>query len=286
MTSFTQTLRDRLDRLFFNKKSSSNIQIESLDGLRGIAVLIVFLAHLSFSHLDVFPGFTFYHGGAPGVFLFFALSSFLLSLPMLSMDASELKNPYLWANYGVRRVFRILPLYYSVLLSSYLATRYTRRTFMVHLSFRDLTGHLLMQEGKAVFWSIPVEFKYYLALPVVVFFFVIAFRHGFLKSAIFSAVIIVLAQMFCKPFGSKAALLSLSTYIPIFLSGSLAALIHVKLKESGAAKNRNIRLLFEITAACCFMAYIITVPTLWSALEVRNIVGHGIGGNKLIYITV
>ena len=53
-------------RIFANRSSSANLQFDSLDGLRGIAVSFVLLSHLSSVGFVSFAG-----SGKTGVFLFF-----------------------------------------------------------------------------------------------------------------------------------------------------------------------------------------------------------------------
>ena len=51
---------------------------KALDGLRGVAVLLVILSHASLHKVYLFPGLDFSGMGKPGVFLFFVLSAYLL----------------------------------------------------------------------------------------------------------------------------------------------------------------------------------------------------------------
>jgi peptidoglycan/LPS O-acetylase OafA/YrhL len=83
--------------------------IESLDGLRGCACLGVALHHCSgciFSNGTNWgdaPHVFFY--GFAGVEIFFALSAFLLSLPILKRKGQQTD----WAAFASRRAKRILP---------------------------------------------------------------------------------------------------------------------------------------------------------------------------------
>ena len=52
-----------------NKKD----HFKALDGLRGLAVLLVVLSHASLHNVYLFPGLDFSGMGKPGVFLFFVL---------------------------------------------------------------------------------------------------------------------------------------------------------------------------------------------------------------------
>ena len=53
--------------------SNEKLQIDALDGLRGLAVLIVFLSHTSNDGVFLLPSANFSGIGKSGVFLFFVL---------------------------------------------------------------------------------------------------------------------------------------------------------------------------------------------------------------------
>src|SRR5829696_650989 len=80
------------------------VDIPSLDGLRAVSIAIVFVAHAGY---EIVPG-------GLGVTIFFVISGFLITtllrLEVESKDTVSLRDFYL------RRVFRILPLFYGVLI--------------------------------------------------------------------------------------------------------------------------------------------------------------------------
>jgi peptidoglycan/LPS O-acetylase OafA/YrhL len=130
-----------------------------LDGLRGIAVLFVLLDHASDSEMQLFPGANLNRLGKYGVYLFFVLSAFLLTFQFYAKPREELVAGRTWRDYAFRRFLRIFPLYTVVLLAM---------IAMEKLSFTDLWTHLLLQDGKRVFWTIAVEVKFYMLLPLLV----------------------------------------------------------------------------------------------------------------------
>jgi peptidoglycan/LPS O-acetylase OafA/YrhL len=144
-----------------------------LDGLRAIAILLVFTAH---QRGDLWP---MLHG-ATGVTLFFVLSGFLITTLLLrEEDRVEKVN---FASFYVRRTFRIYPMYlgvvalYCVLILG-LGMDAGRRDLWVdnlpyivwfpeHLPFFRTTELYPPFSGA---WSIGIEEKFYLVWPALGF---------------------------------------------------------------------------------------------------------------------
>jgi peptidoglycan/LPS O-acetylase OafA/YrhL len=133
------------------KKSSFQQKIISLDGLRGFAALLVLADHTGGPYLKGL--------GAMGVWIFFCLSGFLLSIPFVRNPSLITSAPYL-QQYMFRRIKRILPMYYFILVVVYLY-RARLETFV---------RHVLFVQGDGVFWSIPQEMFFYMILPLVFIF--------------------------------------------------------------------------------------------------------------------
>jgi peptidoglycan/LPS O-acetylase OafA/YrhL len=154
-------------------------RIKSLDGLRGIAILLVLTYHL-FNVGFLNPFFSF---GWMGVELFFVLSGFLITGILL--DTRFQKN--FIRSFLIRRALRTLPLYYAVLAifaiiaphfsptkwfpeyQVYFWTHTSNILFSTIGSFRPL-GH---------FWSLAIEEQFYLLWPFVILLFTHRlFTHG------------------------------------------------------------------------------------------------------------
>ncbi len=134
----------------------------SLDGLRGIAALWVFAAHATYAGL-LPPLLNFRGAGRGGVILFFFLSAFLLS-GLFFRQLERARSWREWATYGIRRACRIVPLYYGVVLVVFVLGFYPfGETTALSVLFR----HLAFQEGLGVFWTIVVEMRFYVVLPVL-----------------------------------------------------------------------------------------------------------------------
>ena len=92
---------------------------KALDGLRGLAVLLVILSHSSIDGVYMLPGVDFSGMGKPGVLLFFVLSAYLLDRQIIVGFVNGKANARFWANYFLRRFLRIFPLYTLALFVFY-----------------------------------------------------------------------------------------------------------------------------------------------------------------------
>jgi peptidoglycan/LPS O-acetylase OafA/YrhL len=144
--------------------------IPSLDGLRAVSILIVFLAHTGLK--GIVPGFF-------GVTVFFFLSGYLITT-LLRIEFEDSGSIGL-GDFYVRRVFRIWPLFYLVLvvatLLSWLGVYGPRSPLdpgLVLMQFAHLANYAIVQSGWVdgrgagtwVYWSLAVEEHFYLLLPV------------------------------------------------------------------------------------------------------------------------
>ncbi|MEM8550236.1 MAG: acyltransferase family protein, partial [Verrucomicrobiota bacterium] len=101
--------------------SERKFQIDALDGLRGIAALLVLAGHASNNQMYFLPFLDLRGSGKTGVFLFFLLSSFLLTIPLIDKGKKIVSVPIM-LHYWQRRFFRIYPLYTLFLLCSFTTT--------------------------------------------------------------------------------------------------------------------------------------------------------------------
>ena len=224
------------ESLFLRKTSTSRLQLDALDGLRGVAVLIVVLSHLSNAYLYAVPWLDFRGTGKHGVYLFFVLSAFLLTGPLVRGD-TDLPDARAWTRYVIRRVLRIFPLYWLVLLSNWAVTLWAPTPAMPSLTTDELVRHLLLQEGKGVYWTIPVEVSYYAVLPFVA----LAYRALRLDPALVTCatgVAIGGALLLWPPGESASDTLNVGYYLPIFLLGSYAAFLDAHWQPLRRASSR------------------------------------------------
>ena len=151
--------------LFLGRPRSRHDHLNALDGLRGLAVLIVLGSHLSNAGFLPQPGLS--GSGKSGVYLFFTLSAFLLTRALLRRPLADFTSAWRWADYALRRVLRIWPLYLVLLLASWALTQAGVTGWHYQMDTGAVLRHLTLREGQSVLWSIPVEFIFYLWLPLV-----------------------------------------------------------------------------------------------------------------------
>ena len=254
----------RLKQIYLQRSSSTKQQINSLDGLRGLAVLIVIFSHLSGEGLHIAPGLDFRGAGHYGVYLFFVLSSFLLTLPILQRPISQFLDVGLWLRYFTRRFLRIFPPYIIVLLINYACVAFLGLSYFFPLSFKEVVWPSALRIGYAVIWTIPVEFKYYFVLPVVAFLFVVLLRKRIAVVLLFTiAAVCIVSFILWPPLELKGNEVALWPYLPIFLMGSLTALLHSELAKIGGLKSTYLKILFEGISVIAFLFIVILFPHFW-----------------------
>jgi peptidoglycan/LPS O-acetylase OafA/YrhL len=142
-------------------------QIPQLDGLRGLAVLLVLLAHSAIAFTRV-PSFRWIDGyGSLGVQLFFVLSGFLITRILLDSK----NTPHFFRNFFVRRSLRIYPLYYALLgfvIFSGVVHQHGVPWWPYTLYLSNVYGHTIQPAPLAPVWSLAVEEQFYLLWPFIV----------------------------------------------------------------------------------------------------------------------
>jgi peptidoglycan/LPS O-acetylase OafA/YrhL len=235
--------------------------IYSLDGLRGIAVILVFLEHITGNLLpeNSWMNFGNAHMGRSGVYLFFVLSSFLLTCQLLRPN-NNLENLQFWLNYLSRRILRIYPLYVFVLLF-----------YLIFPSFKfnllDFFQHVILLAGRNHFWSIPTEVKYYLILPFIALSIVFLFKKKTRIVILYLGILILITSLLKSTIVSTFVAeprLSIIPNLSIFLIGSLAAVLHLGILELSFERRQKLQSLMEgiaiITAVLLFFSF----RTVWN----------------------
>jgi peptidoglycan/LPS O-acetylase OafA/YrhL len=170
------TLPSRSDSATTGRHADTG-HIPALDGLRGIAVLLVLWIHF----WQLFPSVpgalepvrrtaTF---GLLGVDLFFVLSGFLITRILLRAKGT----PGYFSNFYARRALRIFPLYFGTLAVGYLlipqllgkaGTPFAQQAWYWFYAQNIAITFGYRMAGPTHFWSLAVEEQFYLVWPLLV----------------------------------------------------------------------------------------------------------------------
>jgi peptidoglycan/LPS O-acetylase OafA/YrhL len=155
---------------------SSNREYDFIDGLRGLAILMVLVSHSIYAreHQDLVGRYLLGLAATMGrgVDLFFTLSGFLIALPFWKRKANQ-AAVLIPPRFGWRRFWKIYP---PLALSIFLLTPcyillYGNAPVYGHAAVQWLTGvaFFMPVSGKfnPVMWSLVVEIHFYLVLPLL-----------------------------------------------------------------------------------------------------------------------
>jgi peptidoglycan/LPS O-acetylase OafA/YrhL len=286
-------LRSRIERLtrripipairdVVSKQPSTGRNLDALDGIRGLAVLLVIAAHTD--------GLRMKGHGAVGVWLFFALSAFLLTLPY-AVDPDRIASLRGLRRYFARRIRRILPAYYLAIVVTALLTKASLDFLWLHFSFQRAVG---------IFWTIPQELLFYLLLPPLVALHPFVFRRRFAATLVGLTAIAACANIwltrdvFVLHGNSKL----LPFHLGIFITGmafayatqapALARLVaRPRLNRALDVTGSLILLFLVFSAPYYFERTVAAVPALGvlvDQLGLRTRISYGVLSGALIYI--
>lgn len=148
------------------------MRLDILDGLRGLAILLVVVFHVWQQSwwnplIETDAGFL-QRRGYMGVELFFFLSGFCLYWPLVQEE--KLNR---WGTYFLRRALKIVPSYLlSIALVLYFKpTENLGFQLWTHLTFTHPFFEETYSGINGVLWSLGVEVQFYLLFPLVVLLF-------------------------------------------------------------------------------------------------------------------
>ncbi len=161
-------------------------RFESIDGLRGLACLMVLLYH-SCVHFGNIPSPILHLGGLRltqahifaygygGVDLFFVLSGFCLAYPIVSRPDRSVD----WKQYAINRCRRILPPYWAALMLFGVMSLWLKHHHVLEAAGLGLpswpglrqvaySATLISTSFNSSFWTLPLEWRWYFVLPLLI----------------------------------------------------------------------------------------------------------------------
>lgn len=242
--------------------------IKCLNSLRGIACIIVFIAHWWASD----PEYGIYSSGCGkiGVWCFMLLSGFFLMRSLINQSEFHFNI----IEFYVKKILRIYPVYVIALVFS--------ATLGV-LPWRELVGHILIYKGMGHFWYMPVIIKLYIIWPIFALVYKLLRNNKKLKDVNF--VYGILLSIICLIFGVVFPFntyvensISLYWYMPVFIMGMILAILYLSIVE----KKKSV--LWDMVSAFGLVGIIIFTPYMRQLLW--NIEPSGWLQNKYLLMSV
>jgi peptidoglycan/LPS O-acetylase OafA/YrhL len=257
----------------------SDARLDVLDGLRGIAILMVVWWHLwlfswltpnfkLFGHpmsLVLIPG-----TGLMGVELFFFISGFVLFYPY-ARHLFEGKPLQTVKDFAYRRFIKIVPSYVIalvgalLLLTSFSSVRDLAWQVVTHLFFIHIFWTDTWVGINGVLWSLGVEVQFYVLFPLIC----IAFRR---QPLVTYAAMVAVAVIYRTALGRDHAndyviMGQLPAFLDLFANGMLAAWLFVFARNriGGIERYRWLALLIAFAAAAGLYALLKSLlPQIWA----------------------
>ena len=280
---------------------NSSERIESLDGLRGIAILLVFFCHyVPQDRHDLLSAAA--RLGWVGVDLFFVLSGFLIT--GILVDTRESVDRF--KSFYARRILRLFPVYFAAVAIVIAGTHFLRgfRSWMnVPLFFygsnivalfpnADLTFPPYFNCGH--FWSLALEEQFYTIWPFLVFF--VPRRQTLIRVCLLGILATLAIRLAAACFGISlwVACLQLPARMDGLLMGALLALL-VRDPNPQVWLNQN-RLKWVFWAGCGALVpvlaiarnLLLSVPASTNAAGTKETVAVNLGITifAVIFVTV
>jgi peptidoglycan/LPS O-acetylase OafA/YrhL len=219
--------------------------IPELDGLRGLAALIVLVSHVS-NDSGLWGGLLGHGGGQTGVMLFFVLSGFLMAHIHIE---TEFLARNVW-DYAVRRVARVFPMFVLVAAAFQLqpwivAWVWPGRDVWVTI-LRQVT---LIDPGFSILWTVRVEILFYVAF-VGIWFLHRRMARRWVTLCVLGSAVLVLSTTWVGEWG---VFLATCRY---FLFGIMSALLmpRVPLRAGAAVSVLSLAVLASVPLSFPLMA--------------------------------
>ena len=239
--------------------------LQSIDGLRGIAVLLVVLYHFEKIFLDT----NIFQGGFVGVDIFFVISGYLITRIILNELKTSKKISF--KDFYIRRVRRILPVLSIViiftLIVTYLIFIPEKFTFTVKSAasswfffsniffWRQLSSYYAEESNNIPLlhtWSLSIEEQFYILFPIFIF---LLFKY-YKNKILISILCIIVLSLFISTYASinhpSANFYVLPSRVWEILFGSIIAYLEI-FKNKKFILNKSKKILTLLSLSLIFL---------------------------------
>lgn len=241
----------------------------TFDAFRFIAFFLVFLLHAPLPDHSIFNLFS--KSGGIGVSFFFVLSGFLITYILLF--EKETKNKINLKKFFIRRILRIWPLYYLMILFAFftpyileiLNLPYSNEGYTPNwlISCLFLENYNMMYTGSfpntsplRVMWSLCIEEHFYIVWGTIFYFFS---TKKIPIIILFSIIIATVSRIIYSYYSIND--LDLFTNIDYFAYGAIPAYCLIK-KEGIVKKINSISIVKKINIAFITLSYVFISPKI------------------------
>ena len=275
-------------------------RVKSLDGLRAISIIMVLLAHGSYSLPGYLTNNNFFQilaSGHTGVMIFFVISGYLIT--KLLLIEKERNGGISIKNFYLRRIFRIFPVFYLYIIvvvilknTSFpdIFTDY-RTVFFASAdlwNYKHLFTFIHLHENNGYwffghFWSLAMEEQFYLIWP----FLFVKFGTASLRKIVFALILITPLMRFSTYFlfpNSRGQVdMMLHTGGDMILIGCFGALLEQSEQFSVLLKKKFFR---NWAASLCFIFLFVINFYLYERFKGAYSVpiGHTLTGIAILYL--
>ena len=242
-----------------------------LDGLRGIAVLLVLWYHIweiswlpaPWSAIQFVP-----ETGFVGVDLFFFISGFVIVYPFVKALSRGEPRPS-WAHFAYRRAMKIVPSYVLSIIVV-VAIGYAHFSSAGE-ALRDIGSHMLFIHTwwpdtygsiNGVLWTLAVEVEFYLCFPLVWLAFS---RWPYATASVMVVASLAYrlhAESCCLHTSAELLINNLPGYLDTFAAGMIGAHLYVRWRETATSLKYQVAGTVAAIAGFVFLALLL--QNLWN----------------------
>ena len=189
---------------------------DALDGMRAIGVLLVIFEHYAGDNFKWLSGWL-------GVHIFFVMSGFIITT--LLLREQEKNGRVSFRDFYIRRIFRIFPVYYLILIITIVQTSAYGGESWEQMKDAWPYYATFLNEQKFVApwklsWTMGIEWKFYLVWPIILFLFPIGLKHYIYMAAATMATLLALGWFWSSP------IVQAPHYTVLLLGAICAILLH------------------------------------------------------------